>query len=125
MVALDFPLSLFTREERELMELTKHTFDILAAVEWAARQSAPTTPKGLRPKCGARCRDGHPCQARTVWDAHHDRPRNGRCRMHGGLSTGPRTEEGKRRSRDGAVRGGKATAAIRAQGTMGSGQSAR
>ncbi len=26
------------------------------------------TPKYDRPKCGARCRDGHACQAPVVWD---------------------------------------------------------
>lgn len=42
-------------------------------------------------KCGARTRDGGKCQMR---------PEDGkdRCRLHGGLSTGPKTEEGKRRS---------------------------
>lgn len=39
--------------------------------------------------CGARCRDGHPCRAPAR--------KNGRCRIHGGLSTGPRTVEGRRR----------------------------
>ena len=52
------------------------------------------TPKRLRGHCGARCRDGHRCLAPPVWDSMMDRPRNGRCRMHGGLSTGPRTPEG-------------------------------
>ena len=50
-----------------------------------------------RPQCGARCRDGHPCAAPAVWCAATRRPRNGRCRMHGGLSTGPRTVEGRAR----------------------------
>ena len=58
-------------------------------------KSREVTPKADRPRCGARCRDGHPCQARAVWNYRHDQPRNGRCRMHGGLSTGPR------RKRDG------------------------
>ena len=58
----------------------------------------PTTLKGQRPKCGARCRDGHPCRAPAVWDKDHNRSRNGRCRMHGGLSTGPKTIEGKLRA---------------------------
>ena len=48
-----------------------------------------------RPRCGARCRDGSPCEAPPVWDRRLDRPVNGRCRMHGGLSTGPKTEEGR------------------------------
>jgi len=50
------------------------------------------------PLCGARCRDGHPCQARATREAETGCfVRNGRCRLHGGLSTGPRTPEGKRR----------------------------
>jgi hypothetical protein len=40
-------------------------------------------------KCGAYARStGMPCRAGAL--------RNGRCRMHGGLSTGPKTEEGRR-----------------------------
>ncbi len=65
------------------------------------------TPKSERPKCGARCRDGHQCQAPVVWDAEWDEPWNGRCRMHGGLSTGPTTEDGKRRALEAARRGGR------------------
>lgn len=60
------------------------------------RAGGRVTPKCDRPRCGARTRSGTPCQARAVWDDEHDRPRTprGRCRMHGGLSTGPRTAEG-------------------------------
>jgi len=47
--------------------------------------------KGTR-ACGARTRAGHPCRRKGL--------ANGRCRNHGGLSTGPRTPEGKRRSRE-------------------------
>lgn len=47
-----------------------------------------------RPRCGAKCRDGHACKAPAVWIAGEPAPRNGRCRMHGGLSTGPRSREG-------------------------------
>jgi len=54
-----------------------------------------------RPRCGARWRDGHACRAPAVWDAVRDRPVNGRCKLHGGLSTGPRTPEGKQRCADG------------------------
>lgn len=56
------------------------------------------TPKRLRPRCGARTRKCKPCLAPAVWDKAHNRPRNGRCRMHGGLSTGPRTIEGRLRA---------------------------
>lgn len=42
-------------------------------------------------RCHARCRDGHACRAPCV------RGRR-RCKLHGGLSTGPRTPEGKVRA---------------------------
>ena len=47
-------------------------------------------PKAERPRCGAKTRSGRPCQARVV-------PGKRRCRMHGGLSTGPRTAKGRSR----------------------------
>lgn len=43
------------------------------------------------PRCGAKTRRGMPCRAPAM--------ANGRCRMHGGKSTGPRTREGLERSR--------------------------
>lgn len=60
--------------------------------------STACIPKWGRPLCGAKTRKGTPCQAPPVWDKEHNRPRNGRCRMHGGLSTGPKTPEGKAKS---------------------------
>ena len=51
--------------------------------------------KRERPRCGAKCRDDSSCGAPPVWDKRLDRPVNGRCRMHGGLSTGSKTEEGR------------------------------
>ncbi len=65
-----------------------------------ARREHHVTPKAQRPRCGARRRDGRPCEALAVWDQGQDRPRNGRCRMHGGLSTGARTAEGRERIRE-------------------------
>src|SRR5215203_6854050 len=53
--------------------------------------------KRERPRCGARCRDGSPCEASPVWHRRLDRAVNSRCQMHGGLSTGPKTEEDRRR----------------------------
>ncbi|WP_456380175.1 HGGxSTG domain-containing protein [Thiolapillus sp.] len=41
--------------------------------------------------CGAKTRAGTPCKQRAIYW-------NGRCKFHGGLSTGPRTPEGKTRS---------------------------
>jgi hypothetical protein len=43
-----------------------------------------------RPRCGARTRKGLPCLVKVE-------PAKRRCRFHGGLSTGPRTAEGKAR----------------------------
>lgn len=43
------------------------------------------------PVCGAKTRSGKACQNFGM--------KNGRCRMHGGKSTGPRTPEGKERHR--------------------------
>lgn len=54
-------------------------------------------PRAERPRCGARCRDGHACSAPVVWVAGEAAPRR-RCRLHGGLSTGPRTEAGRSRA---------------------------
>jgi len=44
-----------------------------------------------REVCGAKNRRGAPCQCKLLYA-------NGRCKFHGGLSTGPRTTEGKARS---------------------------
>jgi hypothetical protein len=43
------------------------------------------------PRCGAKTRKGTSCASPAM--------RNGRCRMHGGKSTGPKTFEGLERSR--------------------------
>lgn len=45
----------------------------------------------LRKICGAKNRQGQACQCKLLF-------KSGRCRFHGGLSTGPKTEEGKARS---------------------------
>ena len=54
----------------------------------------------MPPACGARTRSGSPCRALAM--------RNGRCRMHGGASTGPKTSAGLLRSQTSTfVHGGK------------------
>jgi hypothetical protein len=52
-------------------------------------------PRSDRPRCGARTRKGEPCCAPVVWPKGY-RPEK-RCRTHGGLSTGPKTAEGRER----------------------------
>ena len=54
---------------------------------------APPFPEVCRGMtCGARTRQGTPCQRRDLYGP------NARCRLHGGLSTGPKTAAGKQRS---------------------------
>lgn len=54
--------------------------------------SYPQYPDDLRGlKCGARTRAGTPCKRIDIFA-------NGRCKLHGGMSTGPRTKAGKARS---------------------------
>ncbi len=49
-------------------------------------------PASRFPPCGARTKTycGRPCEAPPVVDRNTGQPRNGRCRLHGGLSTGPK-----------------------------------
>ncbi len=81
-------------------------------------QRKPTTaPTGLRnnnprgdpntaPRCGAHTRPGNPCRSPAM--------PNGRCRMHGGRSTGPRTLDGLNRLRAATTKhGAYATSAAR------------
>ena len=50
----------------------------------------PVGDPSTAPRCGARTRKGTACKGPAM--------QNGRCRMHGGTSTGPRTEIGLARS---------------------------
>ena len=66
-----------------------------ASERWAARgYSYPPEPSTAMPPevygltCGAKTRAGTPCKLTSIYE-------NGRCKFHGGLSTGPRTPEGK------------------------------
>lgn len=58
---------------------------------------APPRYKRDRPRCGAKTRKGTACQAQGLG-------RGGRCRNHGGMSTGARTPEGLERCRQAALR---------------------
>ena len=50
--------------------------------------------------CGARTRSGSPCKLRSIYS-------NGRCKFHGGLSTGPKTDAGKEQARINGRKGGR------------------
>jgi hypothetical protein len=62
---------------------------------WLAHMFAAEHPRqyakmSIR-RCGAHCKStGKPCRARAL--------ENGRCKYHGGLSTGPKTVEGRKRA---------------------------
>ena len=57
---------------------------------WLKNGNRPGNPSNAL-RCGARTRRGTSCEGPAM--------RNGRCRMHGGASTGPRTPEGLERAR--------------------------
>ena len=53
----------------------------------------PVFPEDCRDMtCGAKTRAGTPCKRKDLYGG------NGRCKLHGGLSTGPKTKRGKRKS---------------------------
>ena len=55
------------------------------------RNGNPAGDFSKAPRCGAKTRRGTGCEAPAM--------PNGRCRLHGGKSTGPRTEAGRERAR--------------------------
>jgi hypothetical protein len=55
------------------------------------------------PRCGAKTRKGMPCRSAAM--------PNGRCRMHGGMSTGAKTPEGIERIRAARTKHGRYSAA--------------
>lgn len=66
------------------------------------RNGNPSGDPDTAPRCGARTRSGAPCKGPAM--------ANGRCRMHGGPSTGPRTPEGLARLRAARTKHGLYTA---------------
>lgn len=58
-------------------------------------------------RCGAKTRAGHLCGRYAM--------KNGRCRMHGGLSTGPRTQAGLERIRQANWKHGRFSAEAKAE----------
>ncbi|MEM7249305.1 MAG: HGGxSTG domain-containing protein [Acidobacteriota bacterium] len=58
-------------------------------------RSVRRPPRRDRPRCGAKTRTGQPYRMAAHWESGADHPRNGRRRLHGGLSTGPRSEAGR------------------------------
>jgi len=77
-------------------KMTAVYFDRRGKMRISGHCNDPKTPRNNRSKCGAKTRKGTQCIAPSVWDKKNDKARNGRCKLHGGLSTGPKTEAGKR-----------------------------
>jgi hypothetical protein len=77
-----------------------------AKAEQSARERRdhlrPQDPR-LGPRCGAKIGSGRVCEAPGM--------PNGRCRLHGGMSTGPKTGEGKDRIRKARTKHGRYSAA--------------
>jgi hypothetical protein len=73
-------------------------------------RASPLAAARQAPRCGAHARrTGLPCQQAAM--------ANGRCRMHGGASTGPRTAEGIARCAAAQTKHGRRNAAARAAAT--------
>ena len=53
-----------------------------------------------RDYCDAKKKNGEPCRQKALYG-------RGRCKFHGGLSTGPKTDEGKQQSRINGAKGGR------------------
>ena len=70
------------------------------------RNGNPRGNPNLAPRCGAKNRAGNPCCAPAM--------ANGRCRLHGGKCTGPRTEKGKADFKAAHTKHGRYTAPKRA-----------
>jgi hypothetical protein len=68
------------------------------------RNGNPPGDFRLAPRCGAKTRRSTSCLSPAM--------KNGRCRMHGGMSTGPQTYEGMKRARLAPLRTGMYSKAI-------------
>jgi len=71
------------------------------SLDWRKLAEYPPMPDEIADlTCGARTRAGTPCKRRDLYYS-------GRCSMHGGLSTGPTTSQGKDKVRENGRSGGR------------------
>jgi hypothetical protein len=102
------PASLATKQDL----LEGATFELVtpaaahASARWRGRlkNGNPSGDFLAAPRCGAKTRAGCACRQPAMT--------NGRCRLHGGKSTGARTAEGRRRARATRLVHGRRTAAV-------------
>lgn len=87
--------------ERERIEDAYWAAHLDESIPWRVRVAMkmpplpdyPVFPEECRDMtCGAKTRAGTPCKRKDLYGG------NARCRLHGGLSTGPKTKRGKRKS---------------------------
>jgi len=87
----------FTRAEvKAILAYARGERDVLAErlglpEGWSPTWKPPWSHIGGRPACGAKTRQGTPCRNTCIYT-------NGRCKNHGGLSTGPKTTAGRARA---------------------------
>jgi len=80
------------RENRRQVRITKRNIEVVNTLPEPKYPSLPPFPdECLYMTCGARNRKGLPCGNIDLYP-------NGRCKFHGGASTGPTSELGKWRS---------------------------
>lgn len=75
----------------------------LAGYAWGKPVLIAEMPKRARKNrgtCGAKTRKSTACKAPPVWDKVADKAKNGRCKLHGGMSTGARTAAGREAIRE-------------------------
>lgn len=93
------PLRTAISEDQKRVLWRRHAEEHTRAFDawWAAgcvpsRPDLPRFPEVCRGlACGAKTRSGTPCLLRSIFI-------NGRCKLHGGMSTGPTTKRGKARA---------------------------
>lgn len=61
----------------------------------SAKKAPAKKAKKTQKACGAKTRTGSPCKKEAGWGTDH--LGRGRCKLHGGSSTGPKSKEGKER----------------------------
>lgn len=82
------PATAHLSDRRKIACLTCGNLECLRFHEIGLDDDGEPLPEDKRPRCGAKVKSGSLCDKPVV-------PGKRRCRLHGGLSTGPKTEKGR------------------------------